>query len=120
MDLFGNVIRYSKAKGAGKQCAICGKYKALKYFSHDYAREDTYRGTCKGCDRLSQQESRRKMQYIQVEYKQCSECGRIKAVSAFGLDKTKKDGHRSYCLKCMREQARHRRHIQLLKTTKNL
>ena len=120
MDLFGNVTHYSKAKGAGKECSICGKYKALKYFSHDFANRDTYRNTCKDCDSLSQKESRCKIRYIEVEYKQCSECGRIKPISEFGLDKTKTDRHRSYCLECMREQAKHRRHLELLKRTSKI
>ena len=120
MDLFGKIIHYSKAKGAGKKCSICGEYKALKYFSHDFRRPDTFRTTCKDCDKLSQRESRRKIQYVEVEYKQCSECGKVKAISEFGLDKTKTDGHRSYCLCCMRAQQRHRRHCELLKTTREL
>lgn len=41
-------------------------------------------------------------------------------ITEFGVDKTKKDGHRSYCLECMREQAKHRRYTQLLKTTQRL
>lgn len=120
MDLFGEVTHYSKVKGVGKRCNICGKYKALKYYSHDNSRPDSYRTTCKDCDRISQQGSRSRIQYIQVEYKQCSECGRIMPITEFGVDKTKKDGHRSYCLECMREQAKHRRHTQLLKTTQRL
>lgn len=120
MDIFGEVVHYSKVKGAGKRCSCCGKFKALKYFSHDNARTDTYRSTCKFCDANSQKASRKKIQYVSVEFKQCSECGRVKPIAEFGLDKTKKDGHRSYCLECMREQAKHRRHMELLKTTKKL
>lgn len=120
MDIFGEVVHYSKVKGLSKRCSKCGKYKALRFFSHDNARSDSYRSTCKECDAKSQRKSREKIKYIQVEYKQCSVGGDIKPISMFGLDKTKKDGHRSYCLDCMREMARHRRHKELLKTTKLL
>lgn len=117
-DLFGDITHFSKVKGNGKRCSCCHKFKALKYFSHDYGRKDTYRSICKECDRTLQKESRRKMQYIQIQYKQCSECGCIKPVPEFGLDKTKKDGHRSYCMECMKLQQKYRRHIKLLKTTR--
>lgn len=99
----------------GKICSCCGEFISLKYFSKDAHTKDGYRTTCKLCDKKSQKRSRAKMVYIHVEQKQCTECGKVKAISEFGVDKTKKDGHRSYCLKCMGLQQKLRRRIKLLK-----
>ena len=49
------------------------------------------------------------MTYITIEYKQCSDCGQIKPIDQFGLDNTKKDGHRSYCLECLRIRSKRTR-----------
>ena len=99
---------------AGKVCKKCGCFKSLKYFSKNRRSNDGFRTTCKDCDKEQQRNSRLNIKYIVVERKQCSECGRILPISDFGIDKTKKDMHRSYCLECMREQAKHRKRLRLI------
>lgn len=107
MDLFGFQTRYSKGKcKSAKTCSKCGKTKPLWAFSRDSRQKDGLRSTCKECDADAQRESRRKIDYINIEYKQCSDCGIVKPIDDFGIDKTKKDKHRSYCLSCMRERAK--------------
>ena len=114
--LFKLPLSLTKSKShGGKICTKCGKFKAYKYFSKDRARKDGYRSSCKQCDKKQQHDIRQNMSYIEVEEKQCSECGRILPIRRFGIDKTKKDGHRSYCLECMSEQQKHRRRIKLVK-----
>lgn len=118
MDLlFDKVVRYSKNRGIakGKVCSKCKKFKALTFFSIDNGTKDRLRSSCKSCDSVIQSKSREKIEYIYVTDKQCSVCGRIMPISKFGVDKTKKDRHRSYCLECMREQVKHRRRINLVK-----
>lgn len=116
-SLFKEVARLTKSKhAAGKRCSKCGKYKALKYYSKDAYQKDGCRSSCKDCDRIQQKQSRAKIEYIYVSEKQCSECGRVLPIEKFGVDKTKKDYHRSYCLECMREQQKHRKRIKIVKT----
>ena len=104
MDLFGEVTIMSKGKvKASKICSKCGRVLPLWMYSNDKAGKDGKRTTCKDCDRDTQKKSREKRSYyIEIEYKQCSDCGRIKPIGEFGKDKTKTDGHRSYCLECLR------------------
>lgn len=103
MDLFGAVTRMSKGRcKQSKKCGICGETKPLWAFSRDSHAKDGLRTTCKECDKKSQRRSRDKMTYIHVEFKQCSDCGRVKPIEEFGIDKTKKDKHRSYCLECLK------------------
>ena len=99
----------------GKVCNCCGEFISLKYFSRDAHAKDGYRTTCKLCDKVSQRRSRENMTYIAREQKQCTECGRVKSIREFGIDKTKKDHHRSYCLECMRLQQKLRRRIAIVK-----
>lgn len=114
--LFEFPISLTKSKiHGGKICSKCGKFKAYKYFSKDNARKDGLRSSCKRCDKKQQHECRRRISYISVKEKQCSECGRILSIEKFGIDKTKKDMHRSYCLECMQEQQHNRKRIKLIK-----
>ena len=116
MDLFGNITRYSKGKcKKSKKCTNCHKVKPLWDFSVDNRTKDGLRYTCKECDAIMQKNSRAKMTYIKVEFKQCSDCGIVKSINEFGLDKTKKDGHRSYCLSCMRIRSKQRRNTNKTK-----
>ena len=116
MDLFGEVTRYSKGKCRdSKRCTICGEIKPLWAFSRDAKNKDGLRFTCKDCDAIVQKQSRKKMRYISVEYKQCSDCGRVKPIEDFGVDKTKKDGHRSYCLACLRIRCQRQRKMNKTK-----
>lgn len=102
-----------------KRCSKCGKDIALRYYNHDYSNIDGYRSSCKLCDREAQKKSRAKMSYITKQVKTCSQCGKAKSITEFGIDKTKKDFHRSYCLDCMRLQARLRNRMRLLKCPKS-
>lgn len=115
--LFDKVVKYSKNRNTakGKICSKCNKFKALIFFSVDNGTKDKLRSSCKSCDSVVQSKSRKNIDYINVTDKQCSVCGRVLSIKFFGLDKTKKDKHRSYCLECMREQAKHRRRIKLVK-----
>lgn len=99
-----DIVRLSKGGcKRGKVCSKCGKYKPLWAFSHDSHLKDGLRNSCKECDAKQQHEIRENMQYdTHIMYKQCSDCGQIKPIEFFGKDKTKKDGHRSYCLDCLR------------------
>ena len=110
MDLFGSVVRMSKGKcKASKVCTCCKERKPLWMFSKDRRLKDGLRIICKECDKVIQRQSRDKMTYITIEYKQCSDCGQIKPIDQFGLDNTKKDGHRSYCLECLRIRSKRTR-----------
>lgn len=103
-DLYGfTSISFSKGRcKSGKICSKCKKYKPLWAFSKDNSTKDKLRYTCKTCDAKQQRLIRKNMKYKNPpKYKQCSDCGRIKPINDFGLDKTKKDKHRSYCLECM-------------------
>lgn len=103
-DLFGNlIVGMSKGKcKKGKICTKCGKFKPLWAFSKDSYQKDGFRNSCKSCDAEQQHNIRKSMKYSQPpKYKQCSDCGKIKPIDLFGKDKTKKDGHRSYCLECL-------------------
>ena len=103
-DLFNDlIIKTSKGKcKRGKTCSKCGKFKPLWAFSKDKSIKDGFRTSCKVCDAKIQHNIRLKMVYVTPpDYKQCSDCGRIKPISDFGKDKTKKDGHRSYCKECL-------------------
>lgn len=114
--LFEIPLSKTKSKNhGGKICSKCGKFKAYKYFSKDNARKDGLRSSCKQCDKKQQHNCRQRISYISVSEKQCSECGRILPIEKFGVDKTKKDRHRSYCLECMGEQQLHRKRIRLIK-----
>lgn len=115
-SIFEIPLSITKSKNhGGKTCSKCGKFKAYKYYSKDNARKDGFRASCKLCDKKQQHECRKNISYIAVIEKQCSECGRIRPIDKFGIDKTKKDRHRSYCLECMGEQQRHRKRIKLIK-----
>lgn len=37
------------------------------------------------------------------EMKLCTKCGKVKPLSEFGLNKSKKDGHQCHCKECVRE-----------------
>lgn len=50
------------------------------------------------------------MQYVYVSKKRCTDCGKVKPIEEFGKDKTKKDGHRSYCLECLRTRSQYYNH----------
>lgn len=97
-------VRMSKGScKKGKICIKCGKFKPLWAFSKDNHNKDGYRNSCKMCDAKQQHEIRENMEHeTPSRYKQCSDCGQIKPIECFGKDKTKKDGHRSYCLDCLR------------------
>lgn len=48
---------------------------------------------------------------IPAGHKKCSRCREIKAFEAFGYDKSKLDGHDSYCKGCRRDFQRERRNL---------
>lgn len=93
-----------------KECTKCGQRKPLFAFSKDKRTKDGYRYVCKSCDRQVQKESRKKIVYVTKETKTCTDCGRTLPITAFGKDKTKKDGHRSYCLDCLKARSDYYNH----------
>lgn len=46
---------------------------------------------------------------VEVDAKECTKCGEVKALTKFGVDKRRIDGKRSYCLACHRSCAAVRR-----------
>ncbi len=108
-------------KAGGKVCHKCNKFKAFKYFYRSSTSKDGYRGECKDCASKIQSECRKRMRdnnsYIEVSEKTCSECGRLLPVACFAKDYTKTDNHKSYCKSCMSEQQKHRKRINIVKTS---
>lgn len=109
------LTRTKNGAAAGKICSKCGQYKAIRFFYKDASNPDGYRYDCKDCASKAQRTARDKMDYVQVDFKQCAACGKVKPINQFSKDNTKKDGHRSQCKQCDADMSKHNGRIKKVK-----
>lgn len=93
-----------------KQCRTCGEEKPLSAFYEDKTCRDGKRPSCRACvlarAKVTGKLRRQNMQQVDVAEKRCHVCGDTKPVEAFGLNRTKKDGHNSACRSCHTKRAK--------------
>lgn len=115
-DENGNLIKL--------ECGICHEIKEVNCFSKSKSKKDGIETKCKQCgnerNRKWCENHNRRREFIGInpklyrEYdenwnlikKECSKCHKIKDVSCFNKDKSKKDGVRADCKQCCNERNR--------------
>lgn len=93
-----------------KKCSKCGELKDFSEFPKRKDSPDGFRNECKAC-RLNYQRKWNKEGSNKIEYKdsegkkQCRKCMKILNADEFGSTKYTKDGLKSYCKYCKRQES---------------
>ena len=92
-----------------KRCRQCGEIKSTQEFHRNYANLEGLHNCCKTCRRLSDKRRFEKIERILVDNppigeKVCAKCKEEMELAKFYVDRTKKDGRKTYCKKCSNEQ----------------
>ena len=92
-----------------KQCRQCGEIKATQEFHRNYANLEGLHNMCKICRRVSDKRRFEKIERILADNpptgkKVCAKCKEDKELTKFYVDRTKRDGRKTYCKKCSNAQ----------------
>lgn len=98
-----------------KVCNKCGIEKLLSSFTKRKASKDGYHYTCKQCTRKTNRDilnnyvrlntDSKLLEYRLLNpYKRCNECGKIKPIDQFIINRQHKDGYNSKCRDCIHNQ----------------
>ena len=92
-----------------KRCRQCGETKATQEFHRNYANLEGLHNFCKTCRRLSDKRRFEKIERILADNpptgeKVCAKCKEEMELAKFYVDRTKKDGRKTYCKQCSNEQ----------------
>ena len=92
-----------------KRCRQCGETKATQEFHRNYANLEGLHNFCKTCRRLSDKRRFEKIERILTDNpptgeKVCAKCKEEMELAKFYVDRTKKDGRKTYCKNCSNEQ----------------
>ena len=92
-----------------KQCRQCGETKSTQEFHRNYANLEGLHNLCKTCRRASDKRRFEKIERIlagspPTGKKVCAKCKEETELTKFYVDRTKKDGRKSYCKQCSNEQ----------------
>lgn len=89
--------------GMTKLCKACGTLKSAAEFSKNTRAHDGLQASCKECQKAARRALRAVHAEIRVEPPPemvCSQCGDLKPILAFGIDKSTKHGRRLHCRDC--------------------
>ncbi|MBW2143413.1 MAG: hypothetical protein JRG75_03325 [Deltaproteobacteria bacterium] len=101
-----------------KKCSKCGKLKRESEFPKDRTRKDGLHQRCKACKNAYSRQHYKTMQDAPGSgpgMKSCSSCEKLKPMSEFSRDRTKKDGLYHLCKVC--RSAYRRKNKEVKKTT---
>ena len=92
-----------------KRCRQCGETKPTQEFHRNYANLEGLHNLCKTCRRASDRRRFEKNERSLVDnpptgVKVCANCKEQKELIYFYVDRTKKDGRKTYCKQCSNEQ----------------
>ena len=92
-----------------KQCRQCGATKPTQEFHRNYANLEGLHNLCKTCRRASDKRRFEKIERILADNpptgkKVCAKCKEETELTNFYVDRTKKDGRKTYCKECSNEQ----------------
>ena len=92
-----------------KRCRQCGESKSAEEFHRNYANLEGLHNLCKLCrketDRRRFQKNERSLESNPpTGNKVCAKCEQEKYLNNFYVDRTKKDGRKTYCKQCSNEQ----------------
>ena len=92
-----------------KRCRECGESKSVKDFHRNYANLEGLHNLCKICrresDRLRFEKNEQRLANDPPRGKKvCAKCNQKKLLGDFYVDRTKKDGRKTYCKRCSNEQ----------------
>jgi hypothetical protein len=87
-----------------KVCRRCERVLPIDEFYADRTKRDGHDSRCKSCFRqthgLSPEGRKYREVFTDISEKVCSRCERSLPIASFGLNKTKQDGHQTYCRDC--------------------
>ena len=92
-----------------KRCRQCGETKPTKEFHRNYANLEGLHNLCKTCRRASDKRRFEKIERILADNpptgkKVCAKCKEETELTNYYVDRTKKDGRKTYCKQCSNEQ----------------
>jgi hypothetical protein len=92
-----------------KQCRQCGQAKSVGDFHRNYANLEGLHNLCKTCRRASdrrrfEENERSLSNNPPTGNKVCAKCQRKTKLVNYYVDRTKKDGRKTYCKQCSNEQ----------------
>ena len=92
-----------------KRCRQCGEIKPTQEFHRNYANLEGLHNLCKTCRRASDKRRFEKIERILADNpptgkKVCAKCKEETELTNFYVDRTKKDGRKTYCKQCSNEQ----------------
>lgn len=89
-----------KKKVSEKRCPMCDKIKKMSDFGRDSSRPDGRYTYCKSCRLKPNTRWEEENELFGKNLKKCSKCDKIKPVTSFDSDKTKRLGLASSCKAC--------------------
>ena len=100
-----------KSLSGSKRCRQCGETKPTQEFHRNYANIEGLHNLCKTCRRASDRRRFEKIERTLADNpptgnKVCAKCKQETELTDFYVDRTKKDGRKTYCKKCSNEQKR--------------
>lgn len=92
-----------------KRCRQCGETKPTQEFHRNYANLEGLHNLCKTCRRASDKRRFEKIERVlagdpPTGKKMCAKCKDEMELTNFYVDRTKKDGRKTYCKQCSNEQ----------------
>lgn len=88
-----------------KKCTKCKKSKNINLFSKNNRTKDKHCGWCKECRKkyndIRIKNNIKNRNNIKIKNKKCTKCKEIKNINNFYKDNATKDGHNSWCKKCV-------------------
>ena len=92
-----------------KRCRQCGETKPTQEFHRNYANREGLHNLCKTCRRASDKRRFEKIERILADNpptgkKVCAKCKEETELTNFYVDRTKKDGRKTYCKQCSNTQ----------------
>lgn len=91
-----------------KICTICGEEKSVIEFSFSVRGKNGLRSSCKSCESIKARKKDQNRIVVVDPFltKLCAECGELKSVSAYYINKRCKDGLASICKECVKKRSR--------------